>query len=69
MKPAPAGCRHFIPVSTPNMVMLIFIVSMCVCRNVGSMILVFLSTAIAESCIAGICVISISFSFQDTQAV
>jgi len=43
---------------------------MCVCRNVCSTILVFLSTAVAESYdIASICVMSISFSLQDTQAV
>lgn len=72
----PAWSQHLLVADTSSqllhlmwLIMLVFIVSMYVCRNVGSMILVFLSTAIAESYIAGICVMSVWFSFQDTQAV
>ena len=52
------------------LIMLIFLVSICVCRNVGIMILIFLSTAVAESYdITSICMMSVSFSFENTQAV
>jgi len=65
---ADTSCQFLLPLLW--LIMLIFIVSMCVCRDVGSTILVLLSTAVAESyVVASICVMSVPFSFQDNEAV